>query len=148
MVCYSDCNSHSPAKLCGFAPIYAKINAEGTHLVTILGEIAMNEAERAQLAQRLSAMSLKDARKEIRRLDPDADMVFWRNSVWDEVHTLWLLPNAGLSITLVEKANRNRGNRAIGGGPNGLKAEKVDYRYVEARVEPLKRPVRERATII
>jgi len=108
----------------------------------------MNEAERAQLAQRLSAMSLKDARKEIRRLDPGADMVFWRNSVWDEVHTLWLLPNAGLSITLVEKANRNQTNREIGGGPNGFKAEKVDYRFVEARVEPLERPVKEHATAL
>jgi len=108
----------------------------------------MNDAERAQLAQRLSAMSFKDARKEIRRLDPEADLVFWRNSVWDEIHTLWLLPNAGLSITLVEKVIRNQAKHGIGGGPSGFKAEKADFRYVEARVEPLERPVKERATII
>jgi hypothetical protein len=113
-----------------------------------MGEIVMNEAEREQLAKRLSAMSFKDARKEIRRLDQDADMVFWRNSMWDEYHSLWLLPNAGLSITLVEKVNRGQGKREIGGGPSGWKAEKTDFRYVEARVDPLKRPVKARATIM
>jgi len=106
----------------------------------------MNEAERAQLAQRLSAMSLKDAHKEIRRLDPDADMVFWRNSVWDEYHTLWLLPNAGLSITLVEKAIFRDSGHAIGGGPRGWKARKAEFRYIEARVAPLERRVKARST--
>jgi hypothetical protein len=107
----------------------------------------MDEAERVQLAQRLSAMSIKDARKEIRRLDPDADLVTWRNSVWDEYHSLWLLPNAGLSITLVEKEDVENSRHDIGGGPSGFKAEKIDYHYVEARVAPLERRMKARATI-
>lgn len=102
----------------------------------------MDEAARDQLARRLSAMSLKDVRKEIRALDPAANMAFWRNAIWDEYHTLWLLPNAGISVTLVEKATFENSRHAIGGGPRGTKATKANFRYIEARVAPLERPVK------
>jgi hypothetical protein len=102
----------------------------------------MDDSAREQLAQRLSALSLKDARNEIRALDPDANMAFWRNAVWDEYQTLWLLPNAQISITLVEKADFKDSNRRIGGGPGRYTAQKAEYRYIEARVTPLDRPVK------
>ncbi|MBI5960753.1 MAG: hypothetical protein HY866_18585 [Chloroflexi bacterium] len=102
----------------------------------------MDDIAREQLAKRLSALSLKDARKEIRSLDPDADMAFWRNATWDEHQTLWLLPNAELSITLVEKTDFKDSNHQIGGGPGRYTAQKADYRYIEARVMPLERPAK------
>jgi hypothetical protein len=104
----------------------------------------MDDDARARLAKRLSAMSLKNARKEIRALDRDASMKFYRNSIWDEYHTLFTLPNAELSITLVEKDQTAQSNRKIGGGPTGSKAQKVRYEYVGVRVEPLTRPAHKR----
>ncbi|MGQ9851006.1 MAG: hypothetical protein ACUVSU_13255 [Aggregatilineaceae bacterium] len=100
----------------------------------------MDEAERERLARRLSAMKLSDVRKEIRALDRDAVLKYYRNAIWDEYHTLWLLPNAGVSITLVEKIRTKDGHREVGGGPRGWKAKDVEYVYLEARVEPLVRP--------
>ncbi len=97
----------------------------------------MDETAREQLAKRLSAMKLKQVRNEIRALDPDADLKFHRNAIWGEYHTRWVLPNAGVSITLVEKMDTQDSNKRIGGGPRGLKAQKIRFRYVEARVEPL-----------
>jgi hypothetical protein len=102
----------------------------------------MDEAAREQLAQRLSAMTLKEVRNEIRSLDADADMVFWRNAIRDETQTQWLLPNAGVSVILVEKNNLQDSDRKIGGGPGRWNAQKTEYRYVEARVNPLTRPVK------
>jgi hypothetical protein len=105
----------------------------------------MDEAEREQLAQRLSAMSsLREAQKELRALDPDADMKFWRNSIWGEYHTLFTLPNAGLSITLIETDEVKNSQRKIGGGPRGSKAEKITYHYKGARVEALTHPAHKR----
>ena len=104
----------------------------------------MDEAARKQLAQRLGAMKMNEARREIRTLDYDANMVFWRNAMWDENQTLYLLPTAGLSITLVEKTNSQEGSKKIGGGPSGTHGIQVDYHYVEARVEPLERPAHKR----
>ena len=97
----------------------------------------MDEAARDQLAQRLSAMSLKDARKEIRALDADANMKYFRNAIWDEYHTLFTLPNAGLNVILVEKGKFEQTDRKIGGGPIGWTALKAEYQYIEARVELL-----------
>lgn len=104
----------------------------------------MDDAERAQLAERLSQMSFQEARKEIRALDPQADMKYFRNAMWDEYHTLFVLPTAGLSITLVEKGQFEASKRAIGGGPRGLKAQKATYQYETARVEELDRPAHKR----
>ncbi|MCZ7539354.1 MAG: hypothetical protein M5U29_05460 [Anaerolineae bacterium] len=100
----------------------------------------IDQAAHEQLARRLSAMKLKDVRKEIRALDPDAILKYYRNAMWDEYHTLWVLPNAGLSVTIVERATVSDTNKEIGGGPRGMKAKKVEYVYSETRVEPLLRP--------
>jgi len=104
----------------------------------------MDEVAREQLARRLSAMKLSDVRKEIRALDRDAVLKFYRNSIWDEYHTLWLLPNAGVSITLVEKVRFKDGKKEVGGGPRGMKAKETAFVYVGARVEPLTRPAHKR----
>lgn len=101
----------------------------------------MDQAARDQLARRLSAMSIKDARKEIRALDPQAELKYFRNAIWDEKHTLWLLPNAELSITLVEKEKEKLLDEHAGGMPRGIKKLGVDFSYLEARVGPLERPV-------
>ena len=106
----------------------------------------MDEAEREQLAQRLSAMSFRDAQKELRALDPDADMKFWRNSIWGEYHTLFTLPDAGLSVTLVETDTTRETQKKIGGGPRGSKAQKIEYHYKGARVDLLTHPAHKRGS--
>ncbi|HML25069.1 MAG TPA: hypothetical protein PKD09_25680 [Aggregatilinea sp.] len=100
----------------------------------------MNETERDQLAQRLSAMSWKDARKEMRRIDPDAVMKLFRNSYHDEYRTLYLMPNQGISVTLVEKQDADVTDKPVISAP-GEKKMSVSYDYVGARVAPLERPV-------
>ncbi|WP_119068787.1 hypothetical protein [Aggregatilinea lenta] len=100
----------------------------------------MNETERDQLAQRLSAMSWKDARKEMRRLDPAAVMKFFRNSYHDEYRTLYLLPSQRVSVTLVEKQDADVTDKAVLSAPGENKLS-VSYDYVGARVAPLERPV-------
>ncbi len=100
----------------------------------------MDEAAREELAQRLSKMTLRQAVREMRNIDPDANMVFWRNAIWDEIHTLFLLPNKGVEVRLVEKSTESEPLREIGGGPRGTKARRADYEYVGARVVPLSRP--------
>lgn len=104
----------------------------------------MDEAAREQLAKRLSAMSLKDARKEIRAIDSDAIMKYYRNSIWDECHTLFVLPNAELSVFLVEEGSVEHTDKQSGGASRGVKMDAVDYHYIEARVEPLDRPAHKR----
>ncbi len=99
----------------------------------------MNETERDQLAQRLSAMSWKDARKEISRIDSNAVMKFFRNSYHDEYRTLYLLPRQGISVTLVEKQDAYVTDNAVETAP-GEKKLRVSYDYVGARVAPLERP--------
>ncbi|MBN1202543.1 MAG: hypothetical protein JXJ20_11870 [Anaerolineae bacterium] len=101
----------------------------------------MNQTERERLAKRLSALSLKQARQEMRRLDPAAEMKFWRNTMWDEYHTLFVLPGAGLTITLVERVDLEQTDKREFSGPKGRTRQKTAYRYIEARVDPLDRPV-------
>jgi hypothetical protein len=104
----------------------------------------MDVAEREQLAQRLSGMSIRNAQKELRALDPDVDMKFWRNSIQGECHTLFTLPNAGLSITLIETDEVKDSQKQIGGGPRGSKAQKIKYHYKGARVDTLTHPAHKR----
>ena len=101
----------------------------------------MNDAERQQLADRLSGLSFRQAHREMRKLDPDAVLKYYRNSMWDEYHTLWLLPNKDLAITLVEKSDIDTLNQREYGAPPWKRRLSVSYRYVGARVEPLERPV-------
>lgn len=100
----------------------------------------MDEAAREELAKRLSEMSLREAVREMDNIDPDANMAFWRNSIWDEFHTLFLMPNEQVEVRLVEKSTVSDPLREVGGGPRGTKARRADYEYVEARVTPLTRP--------
>ena len=86
--------------------------------------------ERQQLAVELAQLTYQKARKQIRKLDEEAILKIWRNSVMDhEYHTMYELPNEGLKITLVEEmTSEDKGDRT-----------KIDYVYVEARVNELKR---------
>jgi hypothetical protein len=104
----------------------------------------VNEAEREQLAKRLSAMSLKDARKAIFRLDRDADLKYWRNSIWDEYHSLYVLPHAEVEIILVEKGDVTLTDKRDYTGPADRRQQDLDYQFVEARVKPLSRPVKQK----
>lgn len=107
----------------------------------------MDDAAREALTQRLSDMKMQKAMREIQRLDRDANMVFWQNSIWDEFQTLFLLPNEGIQITLVQKATTSQSDHEIGGGPAGYKASDREFDYVGARVEPLSRPAYKRGGI-
>ncbi|HEX3049508.1 MAG TPA: hypothetical protein VHP83_02555 [Aggregatilineaceae bacterium] len=79
----------------------------------------MDEAERQQFAQRLSALSLKDARKELMKLDRSLKLKYYRNSIWDEFHSLYLLPQLGVSVTLVEKEDRDAMTTGVAASPGG-----------------------------
>lgn len=104
----------------------------------------MDEAAREDLAQRLSDMSLRDAVREMRNIDPDANMVFWRNAIWHEYHTLFLLPNEDVEVRLVETSSVSEPKREVGGGPSGTMARSTAYQYIGARVAPLDRPAYKR----
>ena len=105
----------------------------------------MDETARERLAQRLSAMSLKDARKEVFRMDPDSELKFFRNSIWDEYRTLFLMPNLGLSVTLVEKQDKSAlGEADPASASKRRKKQNISFNYVEARGTPLTRPALKR----
>lgn len=92
----------------------------------------MTEQERLQLAQHLAEMKYKRARAEVRRLDPAAKLKYWRNSIKHEWHTAYELPTLGIKVTLVEIPDRE----PIKPSAKHIGAfERVDPRYVEARVE-------------
>lgn len=99
----------------------------------------MNTTNYEQLANRLSELSFKAARKEILRLDSDANLKYWRNSIGDEYHSLFELPNAGLGITLVEEQSQKSTEKADdnSANPDNHKKMRISYSYREARVEPL-----------
>ncbi len=102
----------------------------------------MDEAERQQLAQRLSALALKDAQKELKKLDRTLKLKYYRNSIWDEYHSLYLLPQLNISVTLVEKEDRDEMSAGVAASPGGrLKKERASFYYVEARVGSLNRPI-------
>jgi hypothetical protein len=89
----------------------------------------MNEKERQELAERLAELSYKKARSEIRKLDPDANLKYWRNAIGAEWHTAYELPNKGVKISLLEKPEHEPIYQS-----SLVTAKPI---YVEARVEPL-----------
>ncbi|MFP4322631.1 MAG: hypothetical protein ACLFTK_09270 [Anaerolineales bacterium] len=94
----------------------------------------MNEKERQALAEHLASLKYKRARAEIRKLDTDARLKYWRNAIHNEWHTTYELPNVGLRVTLVEVPRREpvkHTDRHI------AHLERVTPEYVEARVENL-----------
>jgi hypothetical protein len=96
----------------------------------------MTEQERQNLAERLAKVSYKKARAQVRSLDTQAKLKYWRNAIKHEWHTMYELPNMGLRVTLVEIPVREPISKQ---GPNGVHLVSVDPQYVEARVEEFKR---------
>lgn len=95
----------------------------------------MNEQEQQALAEHLASLSYKKARAEIRRLDTEANLKYWRNAMrTNEYHTAYELPNIGLKVTLVEHAEKEPVPDIKRFG-----AQKNTITYIEARVEPLKK---------
>lgn len=99
------------------------------------------ETEREVLARHLSNLAFGDAIREIGHVDCDANMVMWRNPTGDEFHTVFLLPNAELTITLVEKNTVVCSENGIGEALKGVKARHSDIRYVDVRITDLERVV-------
>ncbi|KAB2906121.1 MAG: hypothetical protein KJ064_11320 [Anaerolineae bacterium] len=67
----------------------------------------MNEQERLKLAEHLAGMKFQRARSEIRKLDPQANLKYFRNAFGTQRwHTAYELPNEGIKITLVEQAEQ------------------------------------------
>lgn len=93
----------------------------------------LNENERQQLAEKLADLPLGKARKEIRRLDSDANLKVWRNSVQRELQTVYELPNLGVRVILVEQPQ----TKPI----EGVHKVKMTYFFTEARVEPWTPPL-------
>jgi hypothetical protein len=90
----------------------------------------LSEQDQQELAQKLAKMNYRKARKEIRRLDPEADLKIWRNAVGPETHTMYELPTFGIRVILVEERH--------GKTKEGRKGIMMNYLYTEARVEPIK----------
>jgi hypothetical protein len=100
----------------------------------------MDAVERERLAQRLSTLSLKDARREMRRLDPGAELTIFRNSMWGEYHTVFVLPTVSVKVILVERVDLKQMDLPEYSGPRGArKRQAVEYSYIEARVQSLNR---------
>ena len=92
----------------------------------------MDVQERQALAQHLASLKLNKARKEIRRLDPEATLKTYRVAVGqNEWHTMYDLPGIGLRIRLVEEPRK-----APILGSYLVRSKPV---YVEARIEELAR---------
>lgn len=91
----------------------------------------MDAHERQQLAEHLASMKYQKARNEVRKLDPDAKLKLWRNSVnHNELHTTYELPNLELRVILVEQPS----TEPI---PDSYMV-RAKTEYIEARVVPLK----------
>lgn len=90
----------------------------------------MNEEERQALAERLANMKYQRARSQMRKLDPQARLKHWRNSVnMKEWHTTYELPTIGIRVILVERPETKPKE-----GTHLVRSKPV---YIEARVEPL-----------
>lgn len=88
--------------------------------------MGMTAQDRQKLAEKLAGMTYKKARKEVRRLDENADLRMWRNSVGhEEWHTMYVLPSLEIKVVLVEKATFEDQGQKV----------KVDWFYTEARVD-------------
>ena len=102
----------------------------------------MDKAGREQLARRLSEMRFHHAQREMRRLDDRADMKTFRNSIWNEYHTIYVLPTVGVKVVLVERVEMTETDLPEYSRPRGsAHRDATKFSYVEARVEPLDRPV-------
>lgn len=88
----------------------------------------LNENERQQLAEKLAGLALGKARKEVRRLDKDANLKVWRNSIRRELQTVYELPNLGVRVIFVELPDAKP--------MEGVNKIKMSYFFTEARVEP------------
>lgn len=91
--------------------------------------MTLNEQDQRELAEKLAKLSYRKARREIRRLDPEANLKLWRNGVGPgEIHTMYELPTYGVRVILVEQGHGKMNDRG------GIRKS---YLYTEARVEPL-----------
>jgi hypothetical protein len=108
----------------------------------------MDDTERQELADRLSGMdTLKAARKEIMRLDRRAELKIWRNSIWNEYHSLFVLPNQGVEITLIETMDTGQMNDLVASSHHDQKKLKVGFDYRGARVDPLRHRVKNSTSV-
>ena len=90
----------------------------------------LSEEEMQALADKLVGLKVNKARRQIRRLDPDSQLEYYRNGVQDELLTRFIMPNLGVSITLVEDPS------AVPEKGDIVKLKATDT-FVEARVEAL-----------
>ncbi|MBN1565683.1 MAG: hypothetical protein JXA10_17700 [Anaerolineae bacterium] len=109
----------------------------------------MDDAQREALIERLKGMvvrhgtfEVRHGARELRDIDKDAVMKFWRNSLQGSYQTVFELPNAGVKVILVEKMTSADTDHVVGGGPTGWTAKKSEYELVDVRIEdfvPVKR---------
>jgi len=98
----------------------------------------LSEEDMQAMADKLVGLKVNKARRQIRRLDPDSQLEMYRVGVHDELLTRFILPNLGVSITLVEDPSL-----VPEGDAEKLKATdsfvkfKAADTFVEARVEAL-----------
>ncbi|MBI5671580.1 MAG: hypothetical protein HZC41_26610 [Chloroflexi bacterium] len=90
----------------------------------------LNEQQRLKLLDELKTLKFNQAKGRLRRMDPKARLVFYRNAQqvgrW---MTRYDLPTLGTSVTLVEK------NRVA--DDDGDKKLENEWQMVEVQVEPL-----------
>jgi hypothetical protein len=98
----------------------------------------LSEEDMQAVADKLVGLKIGKARGQIRRLDPDSQLQMYRVGVQDELLTRFVLPNLGVSITLVEEPGV-----VAEGDADKLKATdsfvkfKATDTFVEARIEAL-----------
>jgi len=100
--------------------------------------VIMGSVEMDDLAKKLARMRYRRAIGYTRSLDLKRRLDIFRVAVGqNEWHTRFTLPTKGLRITLVERHQEY-------GEPNSLGYRKSRFKYIEARVEGIPDPVRER----
>ena len=88
-------------------------------------------AEMSELTQKLTRMKFNQAKSAIRRMDRKVRIELFRVSVGTgQLITRFALPTRGMWITLVEHKEEH-------GKPDRRGYQKMRFKYVEARVEPL-----------
>jgi hypothetical protein len=101
-----------------------------------MGEVEMND-----LAKKLARMRFNRAKAHTRRLDKQARLDLFRVVIGSDLYyTRYTLPNKDIRVWLIER-------RETLGQPDPRGNQRVRFRYIEARVEPVPAHLREQQAL-
>ena len=90
----------------------------------------LNAQERERLKTDLLAMTYNRAKGRLNRIDPQARLVYWRNSQKvGELHTRFDLPGLGTSVSLIEVLQNKATDKD--------RITRTSFDFIDVRVEAL-----------